>query len=73
VGAIKETMIRIVKYTISSNERREKQAFKDVEITPSGNIGFEFANGEDVQKFEDELRQTFEIVFPFGCSITSER
>lgn len=64
-------MIEIRQFTIHSKERRKKQEFLDVDIKPTRNQFFVFYSSEDLQKFEDELRQTFEVVFPFGCEVSA--
>lgn len=63
-------MITVTKYTISSIERRQKQPVKDVEILPK-NGAFVFFDAASMEAFEDELRQTFEQVFVFGCTVAA--
>lgn len=65
-------MIRVSKFIISSDERRHKQSVKDVEIIPQNSGVFEFISAGDMHEFMEELRQTFEHVFIFGCSVSAK-
>lgn len=63
-------MITVTKFTISSTERRQKQPVKDIEILPK-NGAFVFFDAAAMESFEDELRQTFEQVLVFGCTVAA--
>ena len=63
--------IRVEKFIISSIERRSKQYFLDVDILPKNDGVFIFQSANDLQNFEDELRQAFEHICPFGCNVSS--
>lgn len=61
-------MIFIAQFEIISLDLEQKEPHKKVTIKPNNDGDcFEFFNVDELNKFRDELRQTFEFVFPFGC------
>jgi hypothetical protein len=62
-------MINVLEFTVISLEKTEKEGTKSVVIKPHDGGAFWFLQQKDLEEFKDELRQTFESVFCFGCSV----
>lgn len=72
-GEIKLDMVDIEFFTVSRENRQKTELPLDVDIRPQDGKYFSFLNEAEYEKFKDQLRQTFELFFVFGCHVTSTK
>jgi len=65
-------MIKVSKFTISTNDRKRKQPVKDVSIIPQNGGVFEFLDVDRFNEFVEQLRMAFEFIFVFGCTVEAK-
>jgi len=64
--------LRVAKFTVASNCQSEDY-LDPVEIKQASGLPFLFESEGDLSEFMDELRQTFECIFVFGCNVIERR